>query len=68
MASLLSKAVVGGEGPVEVDADPNRQRSDAFRQAQQVVDGCIELPQTPCIVLPLYDWLADPDQWTSHGH
>lgn len=68
MASLQFKAVVGGDGPVEVDANPNRQRSDAFRQALQVVDGCIELPQTPGIVPPLSDWLADPDQWIGHGH
>jgi L-alanine-DL-glutamate epimerase-like enolase superfamily enzyme len=63
MASLQLKAVTGGAGAVEVDANPNRQRTEAFATPLVVTGGAIELPDCHGLIPPLADWLADPAAW-----
>jgi L-alanine-DL-glutamate epimerase-like enolase superfamily enzyme len=63
MASLQFKAAIGGGGWVEVDANPNAQRTDAFASPLRVEDGEIQLPSGPGVVPELAPWIRGAD-WT----
>ena len=65
MASLQFKAAIGGAGMVEMDANPNRQRSEAFAEPLVVRDGVVSLPDTPGVVPPLAPWLLEPQAWAT---
>lgn len=63
-ASLQFKAAVGGPGPVELDANPNRQRSEAFAAPLAIAQGSVRLPYSPGLVPPLAAWLLEAHTWT----
>lgn len=62
-ASLQFKAAVAGDGSVEIDTNPNRQRSDAFAAVLAVRQGTVVLSDHPGLVPPLAPWLLDPADW-----
>lgn len=63
MASLQFKSAIGGSGAVEMDVNPNRQRSEGLGQALSVRDGVVALPDTPGLIPPLAPWLLEPAAW-----
>ncbi|MEO8856001.1 MAG: mandelate racemase/muconate lactonizing enzyme family protein [Burkholderiaceae bacterium] len=63
MASFQFKAAIGGAGAVEMDVNPNRQRSDSFEQPWSVHDGIVVLPDTPGLIPPLAPWLLEAESW-----
>lgn len=65
LASLQLKSAIGGAGSVEIDANPNDQRSDAFATALVVQNGRVELPSTPGLIPELSDWVLDPKSWVT---
>ncbi|MBY4897203.1 mandelate racemase/muconate lactonizing enzyme family protein [Cupriavidus sp. AU9028] len=47
VASLHLKTAAGGDGYVEVDANPNPLRDTTAAPAMRVQDGCVQLPDAP---------------------
>lgn len=65
MASLQFKVVGGDDASVEMDANLNRQRSEAFADPLTVSGGTLLLLDSPGLISRLANWRADPSEWKS---
>jgi D-galactarolactone cycloisomerase len=67
MASLQYKAGIGGPGCVEMDINPNRQRSEALVGRMSVKAGAVTLSDAAGLIPPLSEWLLEPERWQAAG-